>query len=101
MKRLLLFFVLLSTLQLFSQEDAWVFLKDKPNSSSYLEAPLSILSQRALDRRARQNIALDSKDVPVNASYYNQIKSTAGITVLAKSKWLNAIHVQGLSLIHI
>ena len=95
MKRLLLFFVLLSTLQLFSQEDAWVFLKDKPNSSSYLEAPLSILSQRALDRRARQNIALDSKDVPVNASYYNQIKSTAGITALAKSKWLNAIHVQG------
>lgn len=95
MKKLLLLFVLLSTLQLFSQEDAWVFLKDKPNSSSYLEAPLSILSQRALDRRARQNIPLDSKDVPVNASYYNQIKSTAGITVLAKSKWLNAIHVKG------
>ena len=95
MKKLSLLFVLLSTLQLFCQEDAWVFLKDKPSSSTYLEAPLSILSQRALDRRARQNIALDSKDVPVHAPYYTQIKSTAGITVLAKSKWLNAIHVQG------
>ena len=43
----------------------------------------------------RQNIALDSKDVPLNTSYYNQIKNATGITVLAKSKWLNAIHVQG------
>ena len=95
MKKLVFLCTFLSVFHLFSQEDAWVYLKDKPNSSSYLEAPLSILSQRALDRRARQNIPLDVKDVPVNTSYYDQIKSTTGIMVLAKSKWLNAIHVQG------
>ncbi|MDG1040307.1 MAG: S8 family serine peptidase [Polaribacter sp.] len=95
MKKLFPLFVFLISLQLFSQEDAWVYLKDKPNSATFLAAPLTMLSQRSLDRRTRQNIALDIKDVPVETSFYNQIKNTSGITVLAKSKWLNAIHVQG------
>ncbi len=95
MKKLLPLFVFFISLQLFSQEDAWVYLKDKPNSATFLATPLTMLSQRSLDRRTRQNIALDIKDVPVEATYYNQIKSTSEITVLAKSKWLNAIHVQG------
>ena len=34
-----------------------------------------MLSQRALDRRTRLNIALDSKDVPVDEAYYNQLKN--------------------------
>ena len=89
---LLAFFI---SLQLFAQEDAWIYLKDKPSSATFLATPLTMLSQRSLERRTRQNIALDSKDVPVEATYYNQIKNTSGITVLAKSKWLNAIHVQG------
>ena len=95
MKKLFPLLAFLISLPLFAQEDAWVFLKDKPNSATYLAAPLTMLSQRALDRRTRQNIVLDSKDVPLDASYYSQVKSAAGITVLAKSKWLNAIHVQG------
>ncbi|MBL4642502.1 MAG: S8 family serine peptidase, partial [Flavobacteriaceae bacterium] len=95
MKKLFPLFVFLISLQLFAQEDAWVYLKDKPNSATYLATPLTMLSQRALDRRTRQNIVLDSKDVPVDASYYSLIKSATGITILAKSKWLNAIHVQG------
>ena len=89
---LLAFFI---SLQLFAQEDAWIYLKDKPSSTTFLASPLTMLSQRSLDRRTRQNIALDIKDVPVEATYYNQIKNTSGITVLARSKWLNAIHVQG------
>lgn len=95
MKKLFPLFVFLITVPLFAQEDAWVYLKDKPNATTYLAAPLTMLSQRALDRRARQNIALDNKDVPVDGSYYSQIKNATGITILAKSKWLNAIHVQG------
>ncbi len=95
MKKLFSLFIFLISLQLFAQEDAWVFLKDKPSSAAFLATPLTMLSQRALDRRTRQNIALDSKDIPIEATYYNQIKSATGITVLAKSKWLNALHVQG------
>lgn len=95
MKKLLPLLAFLMSFQLFSQEDAWVFLKDKPNAATFIATPLTMLSQRALDRRTRQNIALDSKDVPIHSAYYSSIKSATGITVLAKSKWLNAIHVQG------
>jgi serine protease AprX len=49
-----------------------------------------------LDRRARQNIEVDVIDVPLDDSYYSKIKSASGISVKAKSKWLNAIHVFGL-----
>ena len=95
MKRLFPLLAFFISLQLFAQEDAWIYFKDKPNAATFLASPLTMLSQRALDRRTRQNIALDNKDVPIEATYYNQIKNTTGITILAKSKWLNAIHVQG------
>ncbi|WP_299061140.1 S8 family serine peptidase [uncultured Polaribacter sp.] len=94
MKKLLLFFFLIPFFQAKAQqEDAWIYLKDKPNKTTFLNNPLTMLSQRALDRRAKLNISLDSIDVPVDNSYYNQIKNTPNITVLAKSKWLNAIHI--------
>ncbi|ARV13969.1 S8 family serine peptidase [Polaribacter sp. SA4-12] len=95
MKKLLLFLFLTTFFQASSQEDAWVFLKDKPNKTTFLNNPLTMLSQRALDRRAKLVISLDSIDVPVDESYYNQIKNEGNITVLAKSKWLNAVHIQG------
>lgn len=87
-------FLLLHTLA-FSQQDAWVYFKDKPNSLKYTSNPVLMLSQRSIDRRIKQGIAIDEKDVPVDLEYYKKIKSTEGITVLAKSKWLNSVHVQG------
>jgi hypothetical protein len=54
-----------------------------------------MLSQRALDRRTNQNIPLDLKDVPVELTYISQVKNASGITVMAKSKWLNALHIRG------
>jgi subtilisin family serine protease len=95
MKKIVYLFVFLISLQLFAQEDAWVYLKDKPAAAEFLNAPLTMLSQRALDRRVKQNIAVDNKDVPMEVNYYSQIKNATGITVLAASKWLNSIHVQG------
>ena len=95
MKKLLLFLFVAAIFQTRGQEDAWVFLKDKPNKATFINNPLTMLSQRALDRRGVQQVALDSLDVPVDENYYNQIKNEENITVLAKSKWLNAIHVQG------
>lgn len=95
MKKLLFFLPLLLSTNLFAQEHAWVYLKDKPSEATYIASPLTMLSQRALDRRTKQGISLDNKDVPIEASYYNQIKSATGITVVGKSKWLNAIHVIG------
>jgi serine protease AprX len=96
MKKIILLFVLVCSFQLFSQtEDAWVFFNDKPNSATFITNPLSILSQRSLDRRTKQNIAIDLKDVPVDEDYLNAIKDLSTITILGKSKWLNALHIQG------
>ncbi len=89
-------FLFFSLLTLIAQnEEAWVYFSDKPSENTFISEPLSMLSQRALNRRTRYNIALDYNDVPIEASYINQTKEANGIIVRAKSKWLNALHVQG------
>ncbi len=95
MKNLLLFSMFIISSAVFSQEDAWVYFKDKPNQQTFLDNPLQMLTQRALDRRTVQGIALDSKDVPIYQNYVDQIAAANGISVMAKSKWLNAIHIRG------
>lgn len=80
---------------MFSQEDAWVYFNTKPNAQTYLDSPSLILSQRALNRRSNQGIALNFTDAPLETTYVAQIKVSTGITVLAQSKWLNALHIQG------
>ncbi|KIO51451.1 S8 family serine peptidase [Flavobacterium hibernum] len=95
MKFNFLLFLLLISSVMFSQEDAWVYFKSKPNAQSYLDNPLNMLSARSLERRTNQSIALNSTDAPIEASYINQVKLSSGITIKAKSKWLNALHIQG------
>jgi hypothetical protein len=95
MKKTVLIIVLLISAFGYSQEDAWVYFKDKPNSQYFLANPLQMLSQRALNRRAIQNIPLDLKDVPIHQPYIDQITSTPGIIVKASSKWMNCLHIRG------
>jgi subtilisin family serine protease len=89
------FFLAVCNLFAQTEEDAWVYFKDKPSANQFMNAPLTMLTQRSLDRRTRYNIPLDLKDIPVEASYVLQLKNTEGIKILARSKWLNALHVQG------
>lgn len=95
MKTKLLIVIFLTSFCVYSQEDAWVYFKDKPNSAVFFANPLSVLTQRSLDRRTTQGIALDLKDAPLHQPYVDQIAASSGITVLAKSKWLNMLHIRG------
>jgi subtilisin family serine protease len=95
MKKLLLLLVLFVSFNSIAQEDAWVYFTNKPNASTFLANPLTMLSQRALDRRTAQNISLDITDVPVHQPYIDQVSTSTGITVMAQSKWLNSVHVRG------
>ena len=95
MKQTLLIIAFLISYSVFAQEHAWVYLNDKPNSATALANPISILTQKALDRKAAHNVAVDYNDVPVDESFISQIKAQTGISVLAKSKWLNVVHVLG------
>lgn len=93
-KRHLLFFFLIS-LSCFAQQDAWVYFKDKPSAATFLETPTKMLSPRSLERRSIQKIALDLHDVPLENAYRLQVRNSTGISILAQSKWLNALHVRG------
>ncbi|WP_400077904.1 S8 family serine peptidase [Winogradskyella sp. R77965] len=89
---LLLFFL---TINSYAQEDAWIYLTDKSNVAAALANPITILTQKAIDRKQNHNIPIDQRDVPVNEAYISDLKIQTGITVLAKSKWFNAVHVRG------
>ena len=80
---------------LFSQDHAWVYFTDKENIVEALENPNSILTERALQRKAKFSIPIDERDVPVDENYIAQLKLQNGITVKAKSKWFNCVHVLG------
>jgi hypothetical protein len=98
MKKTMLLMVLSFTATFcFAQEDARVYFRDKPDSDFYFANPTQMLSQKALDRRAKQSIALDDKDVPLHQPYMDVIAASNGITVMAKSKWLNALHIRGIA----
>ncbi len=95
MKTKLIILLIFISVKTFAQEDAWVYFNAKPNSENFYTNPLQDLSQRSLDRRLAQNIALDFKDVPIHQLYIDQITASIGITVMAKSKWLNCLHIRG------
>ncbi|RLD52427.1 MAG: hypothetical protein DRI97_14505 [Bacteroidetes bacterium] len=66
----------------------YVQFTDKNNSPYSISNPEAYLSQRAIDRRNRQNIAIDMKDIPVNPQYLQGVRN-AGATILNPTKWLN------------
>ncbi len=98
MKKLsLLLIVFVTTFSFAQTEDALVYLeaKDPAVVSAALANPITILTQAALDRKNMQGIAIDERDVPLNEVQKAAIDAATGITVLAKSKWLNAVYVRG------
>ena len=95
MKKIIFVLLLITSFSTYSQEDAWVYFNDKPNAISQLNTPLNFLTQRALDRRNNQGIALNVNDAPIHQPYIDQITAATGITVKAKSKWLNCLHIRG------
>jgi len=80
---------------LFAQEDAWVYLKDKATTIANVSDLTEILSAKAIARKNEHSVTFDDRDIPVNPAYISQLKSATGITVMAKSKWFNAVHVRG------
>ncbi|HEX7905359.1 MAG TPA: S8 family serine peptidase [Chitinophagaceae bacterium] len=70
-----------------------VKLKNKGGTSFTLANPSQYLSARAIDRRIRYAIAIDSTDLPVTPAYITQIDNVANVTILNASKWLNSVSI--------
>ncbi|MFI5132555.1 MAG: hypothetical protein ACHQFX_21305, partial [Chitinophagales bacterium] len=94
----LLFFLLTNFLILAESKAQFsryiVQLKHKGATTYSLANPSSYLSQRAIDRRTRYSIAVDSTDLPVPPSYISQIQAVPNVTVLNISRWMNAVSIQ-------
>ena len=71
-----------------------VKFKNKGGTPFTINNPIQYLSQRAIDRRTKYNIAIDSTDLPVTPSYINQVKNVPNVTLLNVSKWANAVTIQ-------
>jgi serine protease AprX len=96
MKKLLLLLVVLLTAA--SESEAQftryvVKLKNKGGNPFSLSSPINYMTQRAIDRRTKYGIPLDSTDLPVTPAYVTQIRNTPNVTILNVSKWLNSVTI--------
>lgn len=68
----------------------WVKLHDKEGSAYSLDNPAEFLGPRAMERRQRQRIVVDSLDLPVSNTYLQRLRQ-AGFMVQNRTKWLNGV----------
>ncbi|HEY9663210.1 MAG TPA: S8 family serine peptidase, partial [Allocoleopsis sp.] len=98
MKKILLFFFFLSVLipGVHAQFTRYVVkFKNKGGGNPYtISNPAAYLSTRALTRRTKYNIPIDSTDMPVTPAYVNQVKAVPNVTLLNTSKWVNGVTIQ-------
>ncbi len=93
-----LFLIIISVLffqsfQSNAQDYYWVAFSDKNETEYTFSKPGEYLSDRAIERRIKQNIAIDSLDLPVNSNYISGVLSL-GVELVHASKWLNGITVK-------
>lgn len=70
-----------------------VSLTDKKGNPFSVKHPEKFLSQKSLDRRARQGLKVDQSDLPVTPAYVERIRQT-GVSVCHTSKWQNTVVVE-------
>ena len=71
-----------------------VRFKDKNGTPFAINNPSQYLSARAIQRRVRQNISIDSTDLPITPRYLDSVILAGNVTILNKSKWLNEVCIQ-------
>lgn len=71
-----------------------VQLTDKKGTTHTLAAPATYLSPKAIERRTRQHIAIDSTDLPVSAAWLDSLRKIPNVTILNTSKWLNQVLIR-------
>ena len=67
-----------------------VSLKDKAGSAYTIDKPQEFLSERALERRNRQQLPIDETDLPVSQKYVNELLG-CGARLVTTSRWNNTV----------
>lgn len=86
--------IVLASTSAYAQVEGWLYFVDKPQAEQLIDEPQLFLSQRAVDRRALNEIPIDFYDVPLHSPYIDQISTIESIEILAQSKWLNAVYLR-------
>jgi len=71
-----------------------VQFKDKGSNSYSVSNPSQFLSPKALERRKRYNIPIDSADLPVTNQFVDSVRLAGNVKVLSESKWLNQVLIE-------
>ena len=69
-----------------------ISLKDKAATTYSLEHPEAFLSEKAIERRRKQNLPIDSTDLPVCRKYVDEIRRQ-GVKIVVTGKWENFVTV--------
>ncbi len=91
--------IIISVAETFSQtypDRYWIRFTDKNNNPYSLERPEEFLSERAIQRRLKQNISISFNDLPVTPAYIDSLKAL-GVPVYNTSKWFNAVTTDSIS----
>lgn len=72
----------------------WVKLNNKNGTPHSVSTPTTFLTQKSIDRRTNQSIAINESDLPVDPAYITAIDNITDVRVLYASKWMNAIAVE-------
>lgn len=70
-----------------------IYLKDKGVSEFSVDRPEEFLSEKAIARRLKRNVAITEDDLPVSQIYIDSLMST-GVTPVVQSRWLSTIVVE-------
>lgn len=69
-----------------------ISLKDKAATEYSLQQPGKFLSEKAIERRRKQNLPIDSTDLPVCRKYMDEIRKQ-GVAIVVTGKWDNFVTV--------
>ena len=69
-----------------------ISLKDKAATEYSLKRPEKFLSEKAIERRKKQNLPIDSTDLPVCRKYIDEIRKQ-GVKIVVTGKWDNFVTV--------
>ena len=90
--KIVLFFLLLI---LTSESNAqgnrfFIEFKDKQHNAHSISNPSTFLSAKAIARRAKYGIIIDSTDIPISQYYIDSVYKI-GVSIHARSKWFNGV----------
>jgi len=95
MKSILLFFACLMFAFSTQAQDTLKYrisLTDKAETEYSLKKPQKFLSKKAIERRKRQGLRIDSTDLPVCKTYIDAIRNV-GVKIVVTGKWDNFVTV--------